>query len=92
VKRWIAYETDETGWPSDAFLVVMAKTRGDARLLMADAINQRRDRETSREVRARLSEIFIEAPRELTSTDPQGAGVEHGAPLFEGFTARATNS
>ena len=59
---WIAYEHDETGWPTEAFLIVAAGSQAEARQIMVAAITARREIEDSRETRARLSEIFIEAP------------------------------
>jgi hypothetical protein len=76
---------DVTGWPTDAFLVVMADSPDDARLVMAGAISQRRSGALSRELRARLSEIFIEAPRELADGDPRAVDVTGDAPRFGGF-------
>ena len=83
---WIAYERDETGWPTDAFLIVAAATQDEARRTMADAITARRDAEQSLTPRARLSEIFIEAPTKLAADDPRVASsASVSQPTFRGF-------
>jgi hypothetical protein len=85
MKRWIAHEHDDMGWPTDAYVVAMAETREDARRLMAEAITARAAG-VSRELNARIWAIFIEAPNELAEDDPRGGHVtDPGTPVFHGF-------
>ena len=85
MKRWIAYEHDETGWPTEGLVIVQAKTQAQARRVMAAAIAARRDAEASLQRRARLSAIFIEAPTELGGGDARFGSTDTADPIFIGF-------
>jgi hypothetical protein len=85
VKRWIAHEHDDGGWPTDSYVVAMAETRDDARRLMGEAITARATA-ASPELNVRIWAIFIEAPRELAEDDPRGGHViDPQTPVFCGF-------
>lgn len=82
--RWIAYEYEDSGWPTHAYLIVDADTQADARRAMARAIAAQ-STGCPPPLRARFSALFIEDPRELPEDDPRSppAGVEE--PIFRGF-------
>ena len=85
MKRWIAYEHDETGRPTESCLIVTAPTQTEARQLMSGAITSHGATAT-RQRRDRLYAIFIEAPQELPAEDPRHALVTDPAkPTFLGF-------
>ena len=85
MKRWIAHEHDETGWPTDSWLVVTAPTQTEAKQLMSLAITAH-GTTTTRQRRDRLYAIFIEAPQELAAEDPRHALVtDPHTPTFFGF-------
>ncbi len=85
MKSWIAYERDETGWPTDACLIVRADTQTEAEQLMGSAISAHSTNAT-RQDRERLYSIFIEAPEELTAGDPrQQLITDPATPTFRGF-------
>lgn len=85
MKRWSAHEHDDTGWPTESYVVAMAETRDNARRMMGEAIAARAAA-VSREMNVRIWAIFIEAPNELANDDPRGGHVIHpGTPAFHGF-------
>jgi hypothetical protein len=85
MKRWIAHEHDETGWPTESCLIVTAPTQTEAKQLMSGAITARSSTAT-RQQRDRLYAIFIEAPQELPAEDPRHALITDPAtPTFLGF-------
>jgi hypothetical protein len=85
MKRWIAHEHDETGWPTQSCLIVSAATQLEARQLMTDAITAH-STSADRHLRSRLFAIFIEDPRELPADDPRhGLVTDPIAPIFIGF-------
>jgi hypothetical protein len=85
MKRWIAHEHDETGWPTQSSLIVSAATQLEAKQLMSDAITAQ-SAGADRHLRNRLFAIFIEAPRELPADDPRHDLVTDPiAPTFIGF-------
>jgi hypothetical protein len=84
-EKWIAYEHDETGWPTEACLIVTATTQTEARQLMSTAIAARSSIAT-RQLRDRLYAIFIESPQGLSAEDPRLALITDPAtPIFVGF-------
>lgn len=85
MKRWIAREHDETGWPTDACLIVSAHTQTEAKQLMGSAISAHSKTARGRN-RERLYAIFIEAPEELPADDPrQRLITDPATPTFLGF-------
>ena len=85
MKRWIAHERDDTGWPTEACLIVSAHTQTDAKHLMGIAISAHTEA-TTRQLRERLYAIFIEAPEELADDDPrQKLITDPDTPTFLGF-------
>jgi hypothetical protein len=84
-EKWIAYEHDETGWPTESCLIVTAPTQTEAKQLMSSAITARSSTAT-RQLRDRLYAIFIEAPQGLPAEDPRHALITDPArPTFVGF-------
>jgi hypothetical protein len=85
MKRWIAHEHDESGWPTDAHVIVTAETSEQAKALMGEAITVRGN-QVSPGMNIRIYAIFIEAPRELVDGDPRAEGLtkSHVA-VFRGF-------
>jgi hypothetical protein len=85
MKRWVAYEHDETGWPTESCLIVTAATQTDAKQLMSSAIAAHGTTAT-RQQRQRVYAIFIEAPQELLAEDPRYVLITDPAtPTFLGF-------
>lgn len=85
MKCWVAHEHDETGPPTECCLIVAAPTQTEAKQLMSSAITAHGATAT-RQRRARLYAIFIEAPQELSAEDPRHALVTDPAtPTFLGF-------
>jgi hypothetical protein len=91
-EKWIAYEHDETGWATEACLIVTATTQTEARQLMSTAIAARGSLAT-RQLRDRLYAIFIEAPQGLPAEDPRHAFITDPAtPTFVGFDEDSVES
>jgi hypothetical protein len=85
MKSWIAYEHDETGWPTGSCLIVTAHSQIEAKELMSSAITAHVTTAT-RQNRDRLYAIFIEAPQELPADDPRhDLIVDPATPTFLGF-------
>lgn len=86
VKRWIAYEHDDVGGPTDSYVVAMAETREDAQRVMGEAIATRATAAVSRAMNLRIWAIFIEAPHELANDDARASPVtDPGTAVFQGF-------
>ncbi len=85
MKRWIAYEHDDMGWPTDSYVVAMAETREDAQRVMGEAIAACAAA-VSRAMNLRIWAIFIEAPDQLGNDDPRASHVtDPGTAVFRGF-------
>jgi hypothetical protein len=85
MKRWIAHEHDETGWPTESCLIVTAPTQADAKQVMNNAITEYSATAT-RQNRDRLLAIFTEGPEELPTDDPRHNLItDPAAPTFLGF-------
>ena len=85
MKKWIAHEHDESGWPTESCLIVTAPTQTEAQQLMNNAINAHSTTAT-RQNRERLFAIFTEAVQELPTDDPRHDLIaDPAAPTFLGF-------
>ena len=82
---WIAYEHTDDGWPTDAFLLLIADTAQEAQRRMIKAIDARAAAAPVK-TRARLYAIFVEAPQPLPPHDPRGGLItDPTTPVFFGF-------
>ncbi len=85
MKCWIAYEHEDNGWPTAAFVLAIAETSEEAKQAMIRAIDTRAAT-VSYENRERLYAIFVEASRELPADDPRKELITAPfAPVFSGF-------
>jgi len=70
MRCWIAYEHDDSGHPTTAFVLAIAATSEDAKQTMIRAIDTRAATAAVQD-RQRLYAIFVEAPQELPADDPR---------------------